>query len=114
MCKSYLYHAVIIGSFYYDYISKRNSLFNFVSSLITLLFLWTGTSLKKDECMHPGFMGGLCIRCGKRMDDGSGVAFSYIHKVAVLKHFTSYKLLGSLLFHSVLYTQSSGLLFFYF
>ncbi|KAI5676179.1 hypothetical protein M9H77_07129 [Catharanthus roseus] len=37
-------------------------------------------SLEKDECPHPGCIGGLCIRCGKKMDDESGVAFGYIHK----------------------------------
>lgn len=38
-----------------------------------------------DVCTHPGVLGGLCIRCGQKMDDESGVAFGYIHKVAILK-----------------------------
>ncbi|XP_074562651.1 RNA polymerase II C-terminal domain phosphatase-like 4 [Curcuma longa] len=29
---------------------------------------------------HPGFFKGLCIRCGQIEEDGSGVAFGYIHK----------------------------------
>ncbi|XP_074562002.1 LOW QUALITY PROTEIN: RNA polymerase II C-terminal domain phosphatase-like 4 [Curcuma longa] len=29
---------------------------------------------------HPGFFKGLCIRCGQVEEDGSGVAFGYIHK----------------------------------
>lgn len=33
-----------------------------------------------DSCPHPGFLRDLCICCGKRMDDGAGVAFGYIHK----------------------------------
>ncbi|GAB4852999.1 RNA polymerase II C-terminal domain phosphatase-like 4 [Ancistrocladus abbreviatus] len=34
----------------------------------------------KDSCSHPGFIRDMCIRCGKIMDDGAGVAFGYIHK----------------------------------
>ncbi|XP_057969777.1 RNA polymerase II C-terminal domain phosphatase-like 4 isoform X3 [Malania oleifera] len=37
-------------------------------------------SIEKDICSHPGVFRGLCIRCGQKMDDGSGVAFGYIHK----------------------------------
>ncbi|KNA16742.1 hypothetical protein SOVF_085710 isoform C [Spinacia oleracea] len=33
-----------------------------------------------DSCTHPGFLRDMCICCGKRMDDGAGVAFGYIHK----------------------------------
>ncbi|CDP10217.1 unnamed protein product [Coffea canephora] len=40
----------------------------------------SGASSDKDVCSHPGVIGGLCIRCGQKMDDESGVAFSYIHK----------------------------------
>ncbi|KAL3518133.1 hypothetical protein ACH5RR_020722 [Cinchona calisaya] len=40
----------------------------------------SGASSDKDVCVHPGVIGGLCIRCGLKMDDESGVAFSYIHK----------------------------------
>lgn len=40
----------------------------------------SGASSDKDVCSHPGVIGGLCIRCGLKMDDESGVAFSYIHK----------------------------------
>uniref|UniRef100_A0A0E0L235 RNA polymerase II C-terminal domain phosphatase-like n=1 Tax=Oryza punctata TaxID=4537 RepID=A0A0E0L235_ORYPU len=39
--------------------------------------------VKIDTCPpHPGFFGGLCIRCGTRQDeeDVPGVAFGYIHK----------------------------------
>ncbi|URE17958.1 RNA polymerase II C-terminal domain phosphatase-like [Musa troglodytarum] len=43
-----------------------------------------GTSgvVKNDICPpHPGFFKGLCMRCGQlEEDDGSGVAFGYIHK----------------------------------
>ncbi|KMS99186.1 hypothetical protein BVRB_2g047230 [Beta vulgaris subsp. vulgaris] len=34
----------------------------------------------EGSCTHPGFLRDLCIGCGKRMDDGAGVAFGYIHK----------------------------------
>ncbi|KAA8535340.1 hypothetical protein F0562_030343 [Nyssa sinensis] len=38
-------------------------------------------SVMKDvSCTHPGVMGGMCIQCGQKMDDASGVAFGYIHK----------------------------------
>ncbi|KAK9275924.1 hypothetical protein L1049_023198 [Liquidambar formosana] len=37
-------------------------------------------STKKDVCTHPGFFGAMCILCGQRMDDESGVTFGYIHK----------------------------------
>ncbi|KAK3030423.1 hypothetical protein RJ639_037552, partial [Escallonia herrerae] len=37
-------------------------------------------SVEKDTCTHPGDIGGLCIRCGQKVDDQSGVAFGYIHK----------------------------------
>lgn len=40
----------------------------------------SGTSLTLDACTHPGVMGGMCIRCGKKVEDESGVAFGYIHK----------------------------------
>ncbi|KAJ9563703.1 hypothetical protein OSB04_008863 [Centaurea solstitialis] len=37
-------------------------------------------SVKEDICTHPGVIGGMCIKCGDKMDDQSGVAFGYIHK----------------------------------
>lgn len=37
-------------------------------------------SLVKDICKHPGVIGGMCIRCGQKVEDQSGVAFGYIHK----------------------------------
>ncbi|CAK9168841.1 unnamed protein product [Ilex paraguariensis] len=37
-------------------------------------------SVKKDVCMHPGDIRGMCIRCGQKINDESGVAFGYIHK----------------------------------
>ena len=40
-----------------------------------------GASLALDVCTHPGVMGGMCIRCGQKVEDESGVAFGYIHKV---------------------------------
>lgn len=40
----------------------------------------SGTSLTLDACTHPGVMGGMCIRCGQKVEDESGVAFGYIHK----------------------------------
>ena len=43
-----------------------------------------GTSSKstdEDLCPpHPGFIKGMCMRCGQFEDDESGVAFGYIHK----------------------------------
>ncbi|KAJ0730373.1 putative protein-serine/threonine phosphatase [Helianthus annuus] len=42
----------------------------------------TETSVKVDICIHPGFIGGMCIKCGEKTDDDtqSSVAFGYIHK----------------------------------
>ncbi|XP_072995592.1 RNA polymerase II C-terminal domain phosphatase-like 4 isoform X2 [Typha latifolia] len=42
----------------------------------------TSTEILNDICPpHPGFFKGLCMRCGQlEEDDGSAVAFGYIHK----------------------------------
>ncbi|XP_019234536.1 PREDICTED: RNA polymerase II C-terminal domain phosphatase-like 4 [Nicotiana attenuata] len=40
----------------------------------------SGASLALDICSHPGVMGGMCIRCGQKVENESGVAFGYIHK----------------------------------
>lgn len=48
------------------------------------MLLCADASLKNDMCTHPGIIGGLCIRCGQKVDDQSGVAFGYIHKVTLL------------------------------
>lgn len=45
--------------------------------------LFAGASLALDICSHPGIMGGMCIRCGQKVENESGVAFGYIHKVIV-------------------------------
>ncbi|KAH9702691.1 RNA polymerase II C-terminal domain phosphatase-like 4 [Citrus sinensis] len=37
-------------------------------------------SLEMDNCPHPGSLGGMCYRCGKRLEEESGVTFSYICK----------------------------------
>ncbi|KAH9767295.1 RNA polymerase II C-terminal domain phosphatase-like 4 [Citrus sinensis] len=37
-------------------------------------------SLGTDNCPHPGSLGGMCYRCGKRLEEESGVTFSYICK----------------------------------
>ncbi|ONK63902.1 uncharacterized protein A4U43_C07F20100 [Asparagus officinalis] len=39
-----------------------------------------GTSSEPLCPPHPGFIKGMCIRCGQLEDDDSGIAFSYIHK----------------------------------
>ncbi|KAL0291140.1 UNVERIFIED_CONTAM: RNA polymerase II C-terminal domain phosphatase-like 4 [Sesamum calycinum] len=39
-----------------------------------------GSLPKKNMCPHPGVYAGMCMRCGQKMDDESGVAFGYIHK----------------------------------
>lgn len=49
------------------------------------LLFYAEVSVEKDICTHPGVIGGMCIRCGQKMDDQSGVAFGYIHKVSLLK-----------------------------
>ncbi|XP_011078409.1 RNA polymerase II C-terminal domain phosphatase-like 4 [Sesamum indicum] len=36
--------------------------------------------LLPNMCPHPGVYAGMCMRCGQKMDDESGVAFGYIHK----------------------------------
>ncbi|GAV83120.1 NIF domain-containing protein/PTCB-BRCT domain-containing protein [Cephalotus follicularis] len=38
------------------------------------------SSLKKDMCTHPGSFGDMCILCGQRLVEESGVTFGYIHK----------------------------------
>lgn len=42
-------------------------------------------SLKRvqvEECPHPGYIRGLCLKCAKpQAEDVSGVAYDYIHKV---------------------------------
>ncbi|KAI6680434.1 hypothetical protein NL676_034315 [Syzygium grande] len=38
------------------------------------------TTIKQDSCSHPGSFGGLCMRCGKPLEEESGVTFGYIHK----------------------------------
>ncbi|KAI3506228.1 hypothetical protein L1887_28584 [Cichorium endivia] len=42
----------------------------------------TRKSVTDDICTHPGFIGGMCFKCGEKMDNDnqSGVAFGYIHK----------------------------------
>ncbi|PQM35651.1 hypothetical protein Pyn_21837 [Prunus yedoensis var. nudiflora] len=37
-------------------------------------------SPKKDICTHPGSVKDLCIVCGQRVDEKSGVPLGYIHK----------------------------------
>ncbi|XVE71912.1 hypothetical protein DITRI_Ditri10aG0189200 [Diplodiscus trichospermus] len=37
-------------------------------------------SFKEDICTHPGSFGQMCILCGQRLDNESGVTFGYIHK----------------------------------
>ncbi|KAL0345754.1 UNVERIFIED_CONTAM: RNA polymerase II C-terminal domain phosphatase-like 4 [Sesamum radiatum] len=39
-----------------------------------------GSLPMKNMCPHPGVYAGMCMRCGQKMDDESGVAFGYIHK----------------------------------
>ncbi|XP_075092512.1 RNA polymerase II C-terminal domain phosphatase-like 4 [Nicotiana tabacum] len=40
----------------------------------------SGASLALDICSHPGVIGGMCIRCGQKVENESGVALGYIHK----------------------------------
>lgn len=37
-------------------------------------------STEKDACTHPGSFGNMCIRCGQRLEEETGVTFGYIHK----------------------------------
>ncbi|KAL8465076.1 hypothetical protein ACS0TY_034536 [Phlomoides rotata] len=39
-----------------------------------------GSSVKEDICPHPAAIAGMCVKCGQKRDDVSGVAFGYIHK----------------------------------
>lgn len=39
-----------------------------------------GESHIESICSHPGDMGGMCIKCGQKVDNESGVKVSYIHK----------------------------------
>ncbi|XP_048318986.2 RNA polymerase II C-terminal domain phosphatase-like 4 [Ziziphus jujuba] len=34
----------------------------------------------QNPCTHPGSFGDMCIRCGQRLEQESGVTFGYIHK----------------------------------
>lgn len=36
---------------------------------------------KKENCTHPGSYGGLCMKCGQRVDDDSAIPLKYIDKV---------------------------------
>lgn len=57
-------------------------------SLIFYVLFYAEESIKEDICTHPGVIGGMCIRCGQKTDEGqSGVAFGYIHKVSLSKTF---------------------------
>ncbi|XP_050920818.1 RNA polymerase II C-terminal domain phosphatase-like 4 isoform X3 [Lathyrus oleraceus] len=38
------------------------------------------SSVKVDVCTHPGSFGDMCICCGQKLDEESGVTFGYIHK----------------------------------
>lgn len=38
-------------------------------------------SAKQVICTHPGSFGDMCIICGQRLEQESGVTFGYIHKV---------------------------------
>ncbi|GJM93939.1 hypothetical protein PR202_ga10537 [Eleusine coracana subsp. coracana] len=42
----------------------------------------SSNNVQVEICLHPGYFGGLCFRCGKPQaeEDVSGVAFGYIHK----------------------------------
>lgn len=39
-----------------------------------------GSSHEKNMCPHPGVYAGMCMKCGAKMEDETGVAFGYIHK----------------------------------
>lgn len=41
--------------------------------------------IKNVECTHPGSFGDMCIICGQRLVEDSGVTFGYIHKVYPLR-----------------------------
>ncbi|XP_047938321.1 RNA polymerase II C-terminal domain phosphatase-like 4 isoform X2 [Salvia hispanica] len=38
------------------------------------------SSSEEEICTHPGFFAGMCMKCGLRADDDSGVALKYIDK----------------------------------
>ncbi|XP_041998893.1 RNA polymerase II C-terminal domain phosphatase-like 4 [Salvia splendens] len=38
------------------------------------------SSSEEEICAHPGFFAGMCMKCGLRADDDSGVALKYIDK----------------------------------
>lgn len=42
------------------------------------------TSFALDVCTHPGAIGGMCIKCGHKIEDESSVSLGYIHKVLLL------------------------------
>ncbi|XP_071739372.1 uncharacterized protein [Rutidosis leptorrhynchoides] len=36
--------------------------------------------VNEDTCTHPGVMGGMCIKCGEKMNCESGIPLAYVHK----------------------------------
>ncbi|PIN20577.1 TFIIF-interacting CTD phosphatase [Handroanthus impetiginosus] len=38
------------------------------------------SSPKNTMCPHPGVYAGMCMKCGQKVDDETGVPFGYIHK----------------------------------
>ncbi|KAH7546184.1 hypothetical protein FEM48_Zijuj01G0173600 [Ziziphus jujuba var. spinosa] len=49
-------------------------------------------STKQNTCTHPGSFGDMCIICGQRLEQESGVTFGYIHKDVQME--LSYRLKG--------------------
>ncbi|KAJ4709607.1 RNA polymerase II C-terminal domain phosphatase-like 4 [Melia azedarach] len=40
----------------------------------------TEVSVEVDICQHPGSYGGMCYKCGQKVEEESGVTFGYIRK----------------------------------
>lgn len=60
---------------------KKLYLLDFCTLTIEISSVCEDESTKKDACMHPGSFGDMCILCGQRLEEETGVTFGYIHKV---------------------------------
>ncbi|XP_044472578.1 RNA polymerase II C-terminal domain phosphatase-like 4 isoform X2 [Mangifera indica] len=61
-------------------VEKLESIHEQGSTSYATLEQQTEESTKLDRCTHPGFFEEMCIYCGQRSDEASGVTFGYIHK----------------------------------
>lgn len=78
---AYVRHKLYF-SFIWGLLSFRLALIWLDSIYLNTLWCAEATT-NLDICTHPGSFGEMCIRCGQRVDEESGVTFGYIHKVYI-------------------------------